>query len=70
MSWTLTLTFPSGVRISQIWGGRTTSTASPYVVTNETYNGVLAPGASTTFGFLATFSGSGGATTATCTRTP
>ena len=69
-SWTVTLTLGNGQKITQIWGGRTSSTASPYVITNESYNGALAPGASTTFGFLATSPGTGGATGATCTRTP
>jgi cellulase/cellobiase CelA1 len=69
-SWTVTLTFPSGQRITQIWSGRTSGTASPYTVTNESYNGALAPGASTIFGFLATAPGTGGSATTTCTRTP
>jgi hypothetical protein len=68
--WTVTLTFPNGQRITQIWGGRTTSTASPYVITNETYNGALASGASTTFGFLGTWTSVNGAATATCVRAP
>ena len=37
--------------------GRTTQTASPYTVNNETWNGNLAPGATTNFGFIATVSG-------------
>lgn len=69
-SWTVTLTLPSGQQITQLWGFRTSSTASPYVVTNESYNGALAPGASTSFGFLATSTGTGGSATTTCTRTP
>ncbi|GAA1797371.1 hypothetical protein GCM10009682_18740 [Luedemannella flava] len=70
-SWTVTLTFDSGQKITQIWNARTSSTASPYAITNESYNGALAPGATATFGFLGTGPGiSGSATTATCTRTP
>jgi hypothetical protein len=68
--WTVTLTFPNGQLITQLWGGRTTSTASPYAITNESYNGVLAANASTTFGFIATWSTTNGAPTATCARTP
>ncbi|MFC7485098.1 cellulose binding domain-containing protein [Luedemannella flava] len=68
--WTVTLTFPNGQRITQLWGGRTTSTASPYVVTNETYNGVIAPAGSVTFGFIGTWTGANTAAVATCTRTP
>jgi hypothetical protein len=68
-SWTVTLTLPSGQSISQIWNAHTSSTASPYTVTNETYNGALAPGASAAFGFLATTPGTGGSATTACTRT-
>lgn len=68
--WTVTLTFANGQAVTQLWGARTASTASPYTVTNETYNGVLAAGASTTFGFLASWNGTNTAPTATCTRTP
>jgi lysophospholipase L1-like esterase len=68
--WTVTLTFPAGQRITQIWGGRTGSTASPYTITNESYNGALASNVSTTFGFLATSSGADNSPTATCIRTP
>ncbi|MFC7483358.1 cellulose binding domain-containing protein [Luedemannella flava] len=69
-SWTVTLSLPSGAIITQLWGGRTDSKASPYIIRNETYNGVLAPNASTTFGFVGTWTGGGGGTLATCTRTP
>ncbi|MFC6080232.1 cellulose binding domain-containing protein [Sphaerisporangium aureirubrum] len=68
--WTVTLTFPDGQRITQTWGARTDSTASPYAFRNESYNGALAPGASTTFGFLANWSGTNTAPTVTCARTP
>ncbi|MEU4537691.1 cellulose binding domain-containing protein [Streptosporangium sp. NPDC023825] len=68
--WTVTLTFPDGQRITQIWGARTDSTAGPYTITNESYNGSLAPSGSTTFGFLATSSGTATPPTATCTPTP
>jgi chitodextrinase len=54
INWRVTLTF--GGTITQIWGGRTTQTASPYSVTNETWNGNLAPAATTNFGFIATVS--------------
>jgi lysophospholipase L1-like esterase len=69
-SWTVTLAFPNGQRITQIWGARTSSTASPYTITNESYNGTLAPNATTTLGFLATWTGTNNAPTATCARTP
>jgi cellulase/cellobiase CelA1 len=68
--WTVTLTFPDGQVITQLWGGRTSNTASPYTITNESYNGGLGPNASTSFGFIASWSGTNGAPTVTCTRTP
>ena len=39
-SWTVTLTFANGQQITQIWGGRTTQTASPYIITPESWNAV------------------------------
>ena len=45
-SWTVTVTFANGQRITQIWSGRTSQTASPYTITNETYDGTLGAGAS------------------------
>ncbi|TXK36208.1 endoglucanase [Nonomuraea sp. C10] len=39
--------------ITQIWGGRHTTSGSSVTVRNETWNGSLAPGGTTTFGFLA-----------------
>jgi len=69
-AWTVTLTFANGQRITQIWGARTTSTASPYTINNETYNGALGPNASTTFGFLGSWNGVNNPPTLTCTRTP
>ena len=68
--WTVTLTFPNGQTITQLWGGRTSNTASPYTITNESYNAALAPNATTTFGFLGSWSGTNNPPTATCTRTP
>jgi len=59
--WRVTLTMAGGASITQIWGGLTTQTASPYTVANEAYNGALGANASTTFGFIANVSGSAGA---------
>jgi len=69
-AWTVTLTFTGGQRVTQIWNARTTSTASPYAVSNEAYNNVIGPGASTTFGFLGSWSGTNADPTASCSRTP
>jgi hypothetical protein len=69
-SWTVTMTFANGQQITQIWGGRTTQTASPYTITPETWNAVLQPSASTSFGFLANAGSTNNPPTVTCTRTP
>lgn len=69
-SWTVTLTFANGQRITQIWNARTSSTANPYTITNETYNNGIAVGANTTFGFLGIWTGANASPVATCLRTP
>jgi poly(3-hydroxybutyrate) depolymerase len=61
--WRVGLTFTNGQTITQIWGGRTTSSG----VVNETYNGNVAAGASTTFGFLGTWNGTNSVPATTCT---
>jgi lysophospholipase L1-like esterase len=69
-SWTVTLTFANGQRITQVWNAGTTSTASPYTITNESYNNVIPPNGTTSFGFLGSWSGTNTNPTATCSRTP
>jgi lysophospholipase L1-like esterase len=69
-SWTVTLTFANGQRITQVWNARTGSTASPFAVTNEAYNNALGAGASTNFGFLGSWSGVNADPTVSCARTP
>ncbi|WP_194244397.1 glycoside hydrolase family 9 protein [Nonomuraea phyllanthi] len=48
-----TVGWTSANQITQLWGGRHTQSGSSVTVRNESYNGALAPGASTTFGFIA-----------------
>jgi len=55
--WTVGWTFPNGQSIIQIWGGLHIQTGGTVSVRNAPYNGNLAPGASTTFGFLARWTG-------------
>jgi mannan endo-1,4-beta-mannosidase len=69
-TWTVTVTFANGQRITQIWGGRTSQTASPYTVANETYNGSLGAGATATFGFLGSWTATNTAPSVSCARTP
>ncbi|QGN48322.1 cellulase family glycosylhydrolase [Micromonospora sp. WMMC415] len=50
-TWRVTWTNPIGTAISALWNGRLTTSGGANTVTNEPYNGTLAAGASTTFGF-------------------
>jgi hypothetical protein len=58
--WNVQFTLASGQTLGQLWGGRPTVTGSTISAANETWNGRLAPSASTTFGFIVT----GGSATA------
>ncbi|WP_182873775.1 endo-1,4-beta-xylanase [Microbispora sp. H10670] len=63
--WTVKWSWPGGQSISSLWNGRQSTSGSSVTVTNESYNGSIAAGASTTFGFTA--NGSAATPTATCT---
>ncbi|MGC4767369.1 glycosyl hydrolase family 95 catalytic domain-containing protein [Micromonospora sp. DT44] len=68
--WTVSWTFPNGQAISQLWGGTHTQSGASVRVTNVDYNGSLPAGGSTTFGFLATSTGTNNPPTdITCTTT-
>ncbi|MEV5883841.1 GDSL-type esterase/lipase family protein [Streptomyces sp. NPDC052020] len=59
--WTATVAPSGGARVTQVWNGSLTTAADgTATVANTAWNGTLAPGASTTFGFLATTSGTAG----------
>jgi cellulose 1,4-beta-cellobiosidase len=60
-SWQLGWTFPGGQAIDNFWNGGYTQSGENVTVTNASYNGTLAPGASTTVGFIATLAGSSAA---------
>ncbi|MEE4494932.1 cellulose binding domain-containing protein [Streptomyces sp. BE230] len=55
-SWAVTLALPAGSRLTQVWNGALTGTT----VRDAGWNGTLAPGASTTFGFVASTSDAAG----------
>ncbi|MFC8845948.1 MULTISPECIES: glycoside hydrolase N-terminal domain-containing protein [unclassified Micromonospora] len=68
--WTVSWTFPNGQVINQIWSGSHTQSGANVTVRNVDYNGALAAGASTTFGFIATTNGTNNPpTNLTCTTT-
>jgi lytic cellulose monooxygenase (C4-dehydrogenating) len=63
--WTVKLTFSGATTVTQSWNATTSSSGNTVTASNVSYNGALAAGGSTTFGFI----GSGNATTpaVTCT---
>ncbi|MPY56840.1 GDSL-type esterase/lipase family protein [Streptomyces spongiae] len=64
--WTVTVVPADGARLTQLWGGTLTTAADgTATVTNATWNGTLAPGASTTFGFIASTPATAGTPSAT-----
>ncbi|MEU0153547.1 GH12 family glycosyl hydrolase domain-containing protein [Micromonospora fulviviridis] len=72
--WTLNYNLPSGQTITGSWNATVTQSGSAVTARNLSYNGTLAPGASTSFGYQATLSGAFSTPTsftlngATCTR--
>ncbi|WP_192772217.1 glycoside hydrolase family 9 protein [Plantactinospora soyae] len=56
--WTLAFGFVAGQRIAQAWSATVTQTGTAVTATNLSYNGTLAPGASTSFGFNGSHTGS------------
>jgi len=50
--WTVIFSWPGSQTVSQIWNATETQSGSTVTATNVSYNGPLAPGASTSFGLL------------------
>ncbi|WP_254664761.1 cellulose binding domain-containing protein, partial [Streptomyces prasinopilosus] len=70
--WTVTVAPADGARLTQVWGGTLgTPGGGTATVTDAGWNGGLAPGASTSFGFIASTPATSGAPAATvdCTAT-
>ena len=66
--WKVGWSWGGSEQIVNVWNGVMTSNGQPgVVIVNEPYNGSIAPGATTSFGFQATSSGTDGAPTLTCT---
>jgi lysophospholipase L1-like esterase len=64
--WTTRFTLASGQTISQSWNTALTQTGSAVVASNVSYNGALARGATATFGFLSSWTGSNPIPVTTC----
>jgi endo-1,4-beta-xylanase len=56
-SWVVGWTFPNGQTITQLWNGAYTQSGSTVIVRDAGYNGSLAAGARTSFGFTGTWNG-------------
>jgi lysophospholipase L1-like esterase len=66
-TWTATFSFGNGQVVSQAWGATVTQSAAAVTAKNEAWNGSLAAGASTTFGFIASHTGTNTPPTVSCT---
>ena len=62
-SWRVEFDLPSGTTITGFWSANLARTGAHHVFTNKPWNGTLGPGASTSFGWVAT----GGGVPANCT---
>jgi len=67
--WTVTLTFPSGVTITQMWGGTYAPASGTVTVRPESWNANVGPSQTVVAGFLASVGGSSGATPSAITCT-
>jgi predicted carbohydrate-binding protein with CBM5 and CBM33 domain len=67
--WTVSFTFPGSQTVTQLWSGKATSSGSLTTVTNESWNGSIAAGSYTTFGFLGSGSAPPTVQNLTCTAT-
>ncbi|MEU4215003.1 cellulase family glycosylhydrolase [Actinoplanes sp. NPDC026623] len=65
--WTVSWTFPNGQSVTQAWSATITSSSSSVTARNVSYNGSLAAGAGTEFGFLGSWNGTNGVPAVTCT---
>jgi hypothetical protein len=53
--WTLKFTFPGDQQITTAWNGTAAQSGEAATITNASYNGAIAPGASTSLGFQGTW---------------
>jgi len=65
--WTVTWTYANGQTVTQAWNATVTSSGSAVTAKNVSYNGKVAAGASTSFGFLGSWSGTNSVPALTCT---
>ena len=58
--WAVTFTLPGNQRITSAWSATVTQSGSQVTARNASWNGALPTGATATFGFQATYSGTNG----------
>ncbi|GAA2886480.1 hypothetical protein GCM10010517_50260 [Streptosporangium fragile] len=58
-SWKTTLTYPSGVNVTQSWSSTLSATPPTFTFTNAAWNGTIPANGSATFGFIASWNGTG-----------
>lgn len=66
-SWRVQLTYPGTPPVQQAWNATLTTSGNTVTATNAGYNGAVAAGASTSFGFLA--NGAAATPTLSCSAT-
>ncbi|MCX4385894.1 lytic polysaccharide monooxygenase [Micromonospora peucetia] len=65
--WSVTWTYADGQQITSAWNATVTTSGTRVTAGNAAYNGSLGAGASTTFGFVGSFSGNNTVPVPTCT---
>ncbi|QMU73907.1 cellulose-binding protein [Streptacidiphilus sp. P02-A3a] len=68
-SWNVQWTWPDGQQLSSAWNASAAQSGGTVSASSLSYNNVIAPGASTTFGLQGTWSGSNGTPTLSCSST-
>jgi hypothetical protein len=68
-AWTAAFRFDDGQQLSQAWNATATQSGAAVTARNATWNGGLAPGASATFGFQASWTGTNTPPAVTCAVT-
>jgi len=66
-SWSTSFTLPSGAKITNLWNGALAGSGSPYTGANLAYNGAVAAGRSTSYGFTGSGATPSGTVPVTCT---
>ncbi|GIE89721.1 mannan endo-1,4-beta-mannosidase [Actinoplanes regularis] len=67
--WTVTWTYANGQTVANAWSATVTSSGSSVTARNVSYNGSVGAGASTSFGFLGSWTGTNSVPAVTCTAT-